>query len=161
GRQAERRTGDAKTPWRKSRRWSLPIPSTDLKRHSRIVAHSVFGRALGTFAMRAWLLRNESVSFLRRHAPEIVAEIFAEAGLGISKMAGLIYLSGMCRLHAGATNGVSGRNYATDGGRHFQTADRDQDDGLGGQRDRGLRSDGAALSRCRVSRERHSCIRPQ
>src|SRR5205807_8142040 len=111
---------------------------------------------------RAWLLQNESVSFQRRHAAATVAEIFVEDGRGISEMvAELIFLCGMCSLDAGATNAASGRSYAEARTRHFQTTDRDQYDGFGGQRDRGRRSDGAALSRCRISRERHPGAGPK
>src|ERR1700681_4070021 len=94
------------------------------KAPSGIVAHSVFGRALRLALRhvrpwRPWLLQNESVSFQRRHATEIVAKIFAEAGLGISKM-GPDFFSGMCCLDACTTNSAGGRSYAEASGRHFQ-----------------------------------------
>src|ERR1700681_701553 len=100
------------------------------KAPSGIVAHSVFGRALRLALRhvrpwRPWLLQNESVSFQRRHATEIVAETFAEDGREISEV-GPDFLSGICCLDTRAANGAIGRRYAQAGRRHLQTVDRDQ-----------------------------------
>src|SRR5271157_4305957 len=62
-------------------------------------------------------------------------------------------------LDASATTIAGGRGDASAGAGHLQTTDRNQYDGLGRQRDGSLGGDGAALSRRRLRRERHSGTR--